>query len=135
MGVAVGTDSGSVSPLLLARQTLVVSALSPLSNWRQAAVSGSSLKGRHFVSGSIDSETKVLVVEDEMVLRMRAVEIVEDAGFTAIEAINADEALTILESRSDISLLFSDVQMPGRAFHQNHSRVRSDRGARCGQAG
>ncbi len=46
-------------------------------------------------SGTIDSETKVLVVEDEMVLRMRAVEIVEDAGFTAIEAINADEALTI----------------------------------------
>jgi hypothetical protein len=38
---------------------------------------------------------------------VRAVEIVEDAGFTAIEAINADEALTILESRSDISMLFS----------------------------
>lgn len=48
-----------------------------------------------------------------MVLRMRAVDIVEDAGFTAIEAVNADEALAILESRSDISLLFSDVQMPG----------------------
>src|ERR1700748_1340895 len=64
-------------------------------------------------SGPIDSDTNVLVVEDEMVLRMRAVEIVRDAGFTAIEAINADEALTILESRSDISLLFSDVQMPG----------------------
>ena len=42
----------------------------------------------------------VLVVEDEMVLRMRAVDIVEDAGFTPVEAINADEAITILESRS-----------------------------------
>ena len=48
-----------------------------------------------------------------MVLRMRAVDIVEDAGFAAIEAVNADEALTILESRSVISLLFSDIQMPG----------------------
>ena len=48
-----------------------------------------------------------------MVLRMRAVDIVEDAGFTAVQAVNADEALTILESRSDISLLFSDIQMPG----------------------
>ena len=48
-----------------------------------------------------------------MVLRMRAVDIVEDAGFTAVEAINADEALAILEKRSDISLLFSDIQMPG----------------------
>jgi two-component sensor histidine kinase/FixJ family two-component response regulator len=55
----------------------------------------------------------VLVVEDEMVLRIRAVDIVEDAGFNAVEAVSADEALTILESRSDISLLFSDIQMPG----------------------
>ena len=48
-----------------------------------------------------------------MVLRMRAVDIVEDAGFTAVEAVNADEALSILEKRSDIALLFSDIQMPG----------------------
>lgn len=59
------------------------------------------------------SRPVVLVVEDEMVLRMRAVDIVEDAGFTPIEAVNADEAITILESRSDISLLFTDIQMPG----------------------
>jgi two-component sensor histidine kinase/ActR/RegA family two-component response regulator len=55
----------------------------------------------------------VLVVEDEMVLRMRAADIVEDAGFHPVEAVNADEALAILESRSDISLLFTDIQMPG----------------------
>ncbi|MET0720604.1 MAG: HWE histidine kinase domain-containing protein [Tardiphaga sp.] len=55
----------------------------------------------------------VLVVEDEMVLRMRAVDIVEDAGFNPVEAVNADEAMAILESRSDISLLFTDIQMPG----------------------
>src|SRR6202158_4160905 len=55
----------------------------------------------------------VLVVEDEMLLRMRAVDMVEDAGFTPIEAINADDALAILESRSDIELLFTDIQMPG----------------------
>ena len=62
---------------------------------------------------SVPPTTNVLVVEDEMVLRMRAVDIVEDAGFTAVQAVNADEALAILESRSDISLLFSDIQMPG----------------------
>jgi two-component sensor histidine kinase/ActR/RegA family two-component response regulator len=65
------------------------------------------------MSGPTRSSTNVLVVEDEMVLRMRAVDIVEDAGFTAVEAVNADEALAILETRSDISLLFSDIQMPG----------------------
>jgi two-component sensor histidine kinase len=73
------------------------------------------------------SSTNVLVVEDEMVLRMRAVDIVEDAGFTAVEAVNADEALSILESRSDISLLFSDIQMPGsmdglKLAHAVHAR-------------
>src|SRR5690349_7973113 len=73
------------------------------------------------------SSTNVLVVEDEMVLRMRAVDIVEDAGFTAVQAVNADEALAILESRSDISLLFSDIQMPGsmdglKLAHAVHDR-------------
>ena len=71
--------------------------------------------------------TNVLVVEDEMVLRLRAVDIVEDAGFTAVEAVNADEALAILESRSDISILFSDIQMPGsmdglKLAHAVHAR-------------
>jgi PleD family two-component response regulator len=55
----------------------------------------------------------VLVVEDEMLLRMRAVDMVEDAGFTSIEAVDADQAVAILESRSDIALLFTDIQMPG----------------------
>ena len=62
-----------------------------------------------------------------MVLRMRAVDIVEDAGFTAVEAINADQAISILEARSDISLLFTDIQMPGsmdglKLAHAVHDR-------------
>src|ERR1700732_1796971 len=70
---------------------------------------------------------KVLAVEDEMMLRMRAVDIVEDAGFTPIEAENADEALAILEPRSDIDLLFTDIQMPGsmdglKLAHAVHER-------------
>ena len=69
----------------------------------------------------------VLVVEDEMLLRMRAVDIVEDAGFLPVEAVNADEAISILESRSDISLLFTDIQMPGsidglKLAHAVHDR-------------
>ena len=40
-----------------------------------------------------DSPPIVLVVEDEMVLRMRAVDIVQDAGFVPIEAVSADQAL------------------------------------------
>ena len=55
----------------------------------------------------------VLVVEDEMLLRMRAIDMVEDAGYTSVEAVDADEAVAILESRSDIALMFTDIQMPG----------------------
>jgi CheY-like chemotaxis protein len=55
----------------------------------------------------------VLIVEDEMLLRMRAVDMVEDAGYTPVEAVDADEAVTILETRTDIALLFTDIQMPG----------------------
>ncbi|MEO6433357.1 MAG: HWE histidine kinase domain-containing protein [Sphingomicrobium sp.] len=74
-----------------------------------------------------DSKPIVLVVEDEMVLRMRAVDIVEDAGFEPIEAVSADEAIKILESRDDISLLFTDIQMPGsmdglKLAHAAHTR-------------
>src|SRR5882757_9995468 len=77
--------------------------------------------------GPVAPTTNVLGVEDEMVLRMRAVDIVEDAGFTAVEAVSADEALAILESRSDIALLFSDIQMPGtmdglKLAHAVHNR-------------
>jgi CheY-like chemotaxis protein len=56
----------------------------------------------------------VLIVEDEMVLRMRAVDMVEDAGYTVLEALDAAEAVAILESRSDVALMCTDIQMPGQ---------------------
>jgi CheY-like chemotaxis protein len=69
----------------------------------------------------------VLIVEDEMLLRMRAVDMVEDAGYTSLEAVDADAAFAILESRSDIALLFTDIQMPGsmdglKLAHAVHQR-------------
>ena len=101
----------------------------PLSNWRGLILSAPSDESvrASMSSGPTGSSTNVLVVEDEMVLRMRAVDIVEDAGFTAVQAVNADEALSILESRSDIALLFSDIQMPGsmdglKLAHAVHNR-------------
>jgi two-component sensor histidine kinase len=79
------------------------------------------------MSAHLTEVPNVLIVEDEMILRMRAVDLVEDAGFHPIEAVNADEALAILESRSDVSLLFTDIQMPGsidglKLAHAVHDR-------------
>jgi len=55
----------------------------------------------------------ILVVEDEVLVRMMAVMVAEDSGFEALSAATADEAIKILESRSDIRLVFTDVNMPG----------------------
>jgi len=55
----------------------------------------------------------VLIVEDEFLLRMHAVDMIEGAGFEAVEAANADEAIEILENRLDITVVFTDIQMPG----------------------
>jgi CheY-like chemotaxis protein len=55
----------------------------------------------------------VLVVEDEPLLRMMAADLVEEAGCMAIEATNADEAIALLESRGDIRVVFTDIDMPG----------------------
>ena len=55
----------------------------------------------------------VLVVEDEFLIRMDAVDMVRGAGFDVVEAENADEAILILEDRRDITVVFTDIQMPG----------------------
>jgi CheY-like chemotaxis protein len=56
---------------------------------------------------------RVLVVEDETFTRMDAVEMLREAGLDVLEATNADEAIQILEGNSDISLVFTDIDMPG----------------------
>ena len=60
-----------------------------------------------------DSPVYVLVVEDDFLSRLHAVNLVEDAGYIAVEASNADEAITILEARKDIRIVFTDIDMPG----------------------
>lgn len=55
----------------------------------------------------------VLVVEDEALVRMNAVGLLDDAGYDVLEARDADHALAILETRADIGLVFTDVEMPG----------------------
>ncbi|KQU01001.1 response regulator receiver protein [Methylobacterium sp. Leaf469] len=55
----------------------------------------------------------ILVVKDDDLVRTVAVELLEDAGYAVIEARHADEAWFILHERSDIGVLFTDVDMPG----------------------
>lgn len=55
----------------------------------------------------------VLIVEDEPIIRMSAAIMLEDAGFDVIEASDADQAIDVLQSRRDIRIVFSDIEMPG----------------------
>src|SRR5664279_3340026 len=55
----------------------------------------------------------ILIVEDDPFLRMLAVEVANEAGFETLEAGDADLAIAILESCSKISVLFTDIDMPG----------------------
>jgi CheY-like chemotaxis protein len=55
----------------------------------------------------------ILIVEDEFLIRINAVEMIEVAGFEVVEAASADEAIAILEGRLDINVVFTDIQMPG----------------------
>lgn len=55
----------------------------------------------------------ILVVEDEPLLRLSAMDMIEDVGFEVVCASNSIEAIAILERRPDIRIVFTDVDMPG----------------------
>ena len=55
----------------------------------------------------------VLIVEDEPLIRMEAIDMIEDAGFATIEAHSADKAIALLQQHSGVDVLFTDIDMPG----------------------
>jgi len=59
----------------------------------------------------------ILVIDDEALVRMSAVDIVEEAGFDVLEASNAGEAIRILESRDDVVLIVTDIDMPAGSMN------------------
>src|SRR3978361_1348512 len=64
--------------------------------------------------GLVESKRPVvLIVEDEFLLRMDAVDMIAAAGFEGVDVENADQAIEILEARPDITVVFTDIQMPG----------------------
>ena len=67
------------------------------------------------VSGSAERPRNgtVLVVEDEVLVRMSLAETLRDDGFFVLEAANADEAMAVLASSTPIDIVLTDVNMPG----------------------
>lgn len=56
---------------------------------------------------------RILVVEDEVLIRMLVCDLLRDAGYDVVEADNGDEALDLLKAGISIDLVLSDVRMPG----------------------
>jgi len=59
------------------------------------------------------SNCAVLVVEDEPLVRLEALDLVTDSGFSAYGAPDAATAITMLERHADIRILLADIEMPG----------------------
>jgi CheY-like chemotaxis protein len=55
----------------------------------------------------------ILIVEDDVLIRLDAAQMIAGGEFDVIEAANADEAIVVLETRLDVTVVFTDIQMPG----------------------
>ena len=64
-------------------------------------------------SPSRSAPCTILVVEDEVLIRMMVADELRRRGFKVIEARNAQEAITVLEGQVPVDLVFTDVRLPG----------------------
>ena len=73
----------------------------------------------------------ILIVDDEALLRMLAVDYFEEHGYEVLEAQDGTEAVAMLTARPDIRAVFTDVQMPGRPDGFGVARRARDANPNC----
>jgi DNA-binding NtrC family response regulator len=66
------------------------------------------------MAGTPQRQATVLLIEDEGIIRMGTAAMLEDAGYLVVEAEDAETALGLLAANAEISVVVTDVQMPGR---------------------
>lgn len=64
--------------------------------------------------GVMPERPTVLLVEDEVLIRLMIADELRNQSIHVLEASNAGEALTVLESSLPVHLLFTDIRMPGQ---------------------
>jgi CheY-like chemotaxis protein len=87
--------------------TLSVRGRAPLGGNLSTAVPASQTS-----ASGIGART-ILVVEDDVFVRLMIADELRGQGFVVVEAASGDEAITVLNSRVEVDLVFTDVQMPG----------------------
>lgn len=63
--------------------------------------------------GQAERQPLVLLVEDEIIIRLAAADMLREQGFAVLEAVDAAEALSLLQANESIDLVITDVRMPG----------------------
>jgi CheY-like chemotaxis protein len=71
---------------------------------------------------------RILLVEDENIIRMTLAEMLQEAGYVVVEAASGDEACSLMHGVNGFDVLLTDIQMPGKAdgidvahcFQENH---------------
>jgi CheY-like chemotaxis protein len=72
-----------------------------------------SVKVRPVAETAAARRDRILVVEDELLIRMFVCELLRDFGYDVVEAVSGDEALDLLNAEVAVDLVLSDVRMPG----------------------
>lgn len=67
----------------------------------------------HQCDADPDQNGTILVVEDEVLIRLDIADRLRAAGYTVVEAATGDEALVVMKTVSTVALIISDVRMPG----------------------
>jgi CheY-like chemotaxis protein len=66
------------------------------------------------MADALEAPTRVLVVEDEVLIRLMLADTLREAGCEVVEAASGDEALSVLHAAAGLDVLITDVRMPGR---------------------
>jgi two-component system, response regulator PdtaR len=83
------------------------------------------------MSAAQPAKPRLLIVEDEVMIRVFMCDVFENAGFTAREAANADEALELLKAE-EFAAVVSDILMPGTMTGLDLARVIDSKWPRTG---
>jgi len=85
-----------------------------VSNDASSGRGGRDVPVTHKPGNGSERKSTLLIVEDEILIRLTISDYLRNCGFRVLEASNAGEALSVFAAGEPIELVFSDVSMPGR---------------------
>jgi DNA-binding response OmpR family regulator len=88
---------------------------------------GLDVKNQQAMTDQLSAPSRVLIVEDEMLVRMFAVDALEDSGFQVLQAGDAAEAIAALTGADELQAVIVDMGLPDRSGDQLAAEMRAQR--------